>query len=194
VNIDYHVEVDGHYYSVPYKYARQQLDARLSQTTVECFHGSRRIASHLRSLSKGRHTTLIEHMPRAHREYAEWTPERITRWAADSGPFTAELARRIIESRDHPEQGYRTCLGILRLGKAYSAERLEAAAERALAIGALNYKSIESILKNRLDMQPLPSTPQLDAEASSTPIEHENIRGSLYYSLNTLNGDTNQCC
>jgi transposase len=132
-------------------------------------------------------------MPLKHREYAEWTPERITQWAAANGPATAELTRRIIASRDHPQQGYRTCLGIIRLGKSYGPERLEAAAKRALDIGALGYRSIESILKNGLDRQALPSTQMEDSRSVTPVLEHENIRGSIYYTLNPSNGDTQQC-
>ena len=187
VNIDYHVEVDRHYYSVPYRHAREQVDVRLTETTVEVYLKGRRIASHRRSLRKGRHTTLPEHMPPSHRKYAEWTPERIIRWAAKTGPSTAELARRIIASRMHPQQGYRSCLGILRLGKAYGPERLEAAARRALAIGAKSYRSVESILKSGLDMQPLPE----DVQARKAPIQHENIRGAHYYT--TTHGGPYEC-
>lgn len=184
VGIDYHVEVDGHYYSVPYKHAKKQLDVCLSEMTVECFFRGRRIASHARSMRKGGHTTVREHMPPAHRQYAHWTPERITRWAARTGPATAELARRIIASRRHPQQGYRTCLGILRLGKAYGPDRLEAASRRALAIGAKTYKSVASILEKGLDMQPLPDSHGESTSSPVSPIEHDNIRGALYYNLN----------
>ena len=186
VHVDYHVEVEGHYYSVPYKHAREQVDVRLTETTMEVFLKGRRIASHRRSLRKGRHTTLPEHMPPSHRKYAEWTPERIIRWAAKTGPSTAELARRIIDSRTHPQQGYRSCLGILRLGKAYGPERLEAAARRALAIGAKSYRSVESILTSGLDMQPLPE----EVQGSKAPIQHENIRGAHYY---TIHGGNYEC-
>lgn len=175
--IDYHVEVDGHYYSVPYQLAKKVFDLRLTATTVECFLRGRRVASHLRSLRRGSHTTVREHMPKAHRQYAEWTPERIERWASKVGPATAELTRRIIASRRHPQQGYRSCLGILSLSKAYGDERLEAAARRALSIGAKNYRSVASILKSGLDHQPLPEP----GEQLSLPIDHENIRGALYY-------------
>ena len=176
VNIDYHVAIDKHYYSVPYQLVKQQLEARVTSNTVELLHKGKRIASHRRSYQPGRHTTVNEHMPKAHREYAEWTPERLVRWAADTGPATAKLVEAILSSRPHPQHGFRACLGIMRLGKHYTTPRLEAASRRALAIGSCSYKSVESILKNGLDRKPLPST-TLDTPA----IEHDNLRGSDYY-------------
>src|SRR5215475_13369024 len=176
VNIDYHVEVDGHYYSVPYTLVRQQLDVRLSAAVVELFAKGKRVASHRRSSQKGRHSTVAAHMPRAHQQYAEWTPQRLIHWAATSGPATAQVVEAILASRPHPQQGFRSCLGIMRLGKSYSAERLEAACRRALTLGACSYKSIESILKKGLDRQPVPQPP---ASMASPP--HLNIRGPQYY-------------
>ena len=176
VNIDYHVEVNRHYYSVPYRLVKEKVDVRMTNTVVECFHNGRRVASHLRSHLAGRHTTVNEHMPRAHREYAEWTPERLVRWAAKSGGATAEVVERILSSRPHPQQGFRSCLGIMRLGKQYGPDRLEAACARALAINATSYKSLESILKKGLDKRLLPQqSPPLPM------IEHANLRGADYY-------------
>lgn len=176
VNIDYHVEVDGHYYSVPHALVKKTLEARIGAHTVECFHRGERVASHSRSPLKGRHTTLAEHMPEAHRHYAQWTPERIIRWAEKTGPATAGLIQTLLQRRAHPQQGFRAALGILRLGKGFGDERLEAACRRALHIGACSYKSVESILRQGLDRQlpTEPSQPQL-------PIAHENIRGADYY-------------
>jgi transposase len=177
VGIDYHVEITGHFYSVPYRYARTQIDVRLTETSVECFHRSRRIASHARSLRRGHHTTVQAHMPPAHRHVAEWTPERLTDWAARTGPATAQLIAEIMAARAHPQQGYRACLGIVRLGESHGRERLEAASRRALAIGARSYRSMASILKHGLDEHPLP-----EASEPATPIRHANIRGARYYS------------
>jgi transposase len=185
--IDYHVEVDGHYYSVPYQHARASVDLRITETTIECFVRGRRIASHVRSFRPGRHTTVREHMPKSHQQYAEWTPERILRWAAKTGPATEELARRIIASRTHPQQGYRSCLGVLRLGKAFGETRLEAACRRAVALNMTSYKSVESILKQGLDQQPVPP----DNPEHEPPIAHNNIRGALYY--NDLFGGSYEC-
>ncbi|SFQ08334.1 DNA replication protein DnaC [Ectopseudomonas toyotomiensis] len=146
VHIDYHVEVDGHYYSVPYQLVKKQLEVRLTARTVECFHANQRVASHLRSPHKERHSTQTEHMPKSHREHAEWTPQRLIRWAEQTGPNTAGVIEHILERRIHPTQGYRSCLGILRLGKTRGEVRLELACRRALSLGACSYRSLESIL------------------------------------------------
>ena len=176
VNIDYHVDVEGHYYSVPYQLVRKPLDARYTARTVECFHKGQRVASHIRSRLIGHHTTVAEHMPKSHREYAEWTPQRLIRWAEKTGPATTGVVQTILERRAHPQQGFRACLGILRLGKSFSDERLEAACRRALKIGSCSYKSIDSILRQGLDRRALPEQQSLDLS-----IEHDNIRGSDYY-------------
>lgn len=178
VNIDYHAEVDHHYYSVPYALVKQQLDVRLTATTVEFLHKGQRVASHLRSSERGRHTTLSEHMPKSHQQYAEWTPQRLVAWAAKTGPHTAALADKILASRPHPQQGYRSVLGLIRLAKTYTPERLEAACQRALATGAWGFKSVASILKTGLDRQPLPELEE--AQPSLLP-SHDNIRGAGYY-------------
>ena len=120
-NIDYHVEVDRHYYSVPYQLAGQQLEARFTATTVEIFHRGKRVASHPRSSAAYRHTTVREHMPKSHQAHLEWTPSRLIHWAETVvGPATAQVVRTILESKPHPEMGYRACLGIMSLGKTYS--------------------------------------------------------------------------
>lgn len=176
VHIDYHVEVEGHYYSVPYKLVRRQLDVRYTAHTVECLHAGQRVASHTRSALKGRHTTLTEHMPQAHRQMGEWTPQRIMQWAEKTGPATAALIAQLIASRRHPQQAFRACLGVLRLSKAYDEVRLEAACRRSLLAGSHSYKSVESILKLGLDAQAFESS-----EQPSLPLEHDNIRGADYY-------------
>jgi transposase len=176
VHIDYHVEVDGHYYSVPYQLVKHQLEVRLTAHTVECFNANQRVASHLRSLHKGRHTTQIEHMPKSHREHAEWTPQRLIRWAEQTGPNTAGVIAYILERRIHPQHGFRACLGILRLGKHYGEDRLEAACQRALALGACSYKSLESILRQGLERLPL-----AQQNLPLLPEEHINLRGPRYY-------------
>lgn len=178
VHIDYHVEVDGHYYSVPYQLVKKQLEVRLTAQTVECFHRGARVASHRRCALKGRHTTVTEHMPAAHRHYAEWTPQRLINWAEKTGPATATVIATILERRAHPQQGFRSALGIMRLGKNHGAGRLEAACQRALHIGALSYKSLESILRQGLDRKPLPEDAEQD---TTTPIAHAHIRGAGYY-------------
>jgi transposase len=175
VNIDYHVVVDKHYYSVPYQLIHQTLDVRLSATTVELFHQAKRVAAHLRSFQPGKFTTLDEHRPKSHQKYLEWTPGRIVQWAQKTGPSCAQLVRQIMESRPHPEQGFRSCLGIIRLGKADGQERLEAACRRALHFGTCSYRSVESILQRRLDQEPLEEELPLNSPA------HVNVRGREYY-------------
>ena len=176
VHIDYHVEVERHYYSVPYTLVKKKLDVRYTASTVECFYRNKRVASHLRDDRRGRHTTVKEHMPVNHRKYLEWTPDRFKRWAAKVGPQTLILTETLLVKRGHPQQAYRSLMGILRLGKSYGNQRLEAACERALHINALSYRSIESILKNGLDQKPLPGT-----NNEGTPVQHNNIRGAGYY-------------
>ena len=176
VNIDYHIEVEGHYDSVPYQLVKQTLDVRIGAQVVECLYQGKRVASHRRAHSKGRHTTVIEHMPLAHQQYAQWTPQRLVRWAQQAGGATARVVEAILASRPHPQQGFRSCLGILRLGKTYGDARLEAACQRALVLGALSYRSIESILKRGLDRTPLP-----EPAPTVEPLDHPNIRGPKYY-------------
>src|SRR6266702_4313534 len=135
VNIDYHIELHGHYYSVPSALIHEHVDARLTATTVDIFHRGQRIAAHLRSHVRGRHTTDPAHMPKAHQRHLEWTPSRLTTWARTIGPQTAALVQAILADRPHPEQGYRSCLGLLRLAKGYGPDRLEAASTRAVAVG-----------------------------------------------------------
>ena len=183
VNIDYHIEVEGHYYSVPYNYVRQQVNIRITDTTVEVFFKSQRIASHQLALqtprNKGRHTTIKEHMPKSHQKQGEWSPERLISWARKVGEHTVKVVENILSSRTHVEQGYRSCLGVMRLGKTYSDQRLEAACKRACFLRSYSYKSIESILKKNLDKEPLPDD-QKDKSAATLP-HHQNVRGANYY-------------
>ena len=178
VNIDYHIEVDRHYYSVPYQLIHEKVEVRLTGTTMEVFFKGHRVASHLRSYLPGRYTTLPEHMPKAHQKYLEWTPSRLIQWAGTIGPQTQKLLSFILENRPHPEQGYRSCLGVLRLKNRYSSQRLEAACARALAFKAYSYKNVESILKNGLDQQPLERS---SSQTRLPLLEHENLRGRHYY-------------
>jgi len=175
VGIDYHVEVEKHYYSVPYRFARKEVEARLTPQTVEIFLKGERIAAHRRGSGNYQYTTLPEHMPASHRRYADWTIERIRREAAAIGPATAALCELILERRPHPEQGFRACRGIVRL-RTFGHERLEAAATRAIELGTLNYPSVRSILEHKLDRQPRRRRP-----TDTTPILHVNIRGPRYY-------------
>ncbi len=176
VNIDYHVAIAGNYYSVPYQLVNQTLDVRLTDTAVECFHKNKRVASHLRLPRQGQYATHTAHMPKNHQDYAEWTPERLVRWAEKAGPQTAAAVETILRARPHPQQGFRACLGLMRLGKEHGPERLEAACARALATQTVTFTSIESILKRKLDQRPLPQK-----HPEKPPLEHDNIRGPEYY-------------
>ena len=173
---DYHVEVDKHYYSVPSRLIRATVEARITDMTVEILHKGSRIASHVRSGVPHRYTTVAEHMPSSHRRYAEWTPARMMRAAAIIGPATIALVEAIMKAKHHPEQGFRACLGILRLEKSYGAQRLEAACHRGNDIGATSYGSVASILRHGLDK----AYAQENAPQGE-PIRHANIRGRGYY-------------
>lgn len=177
VGLDYHVDVDGHFYSVPYRHARETVEVRLTARGVEIFLRGERIAAHLRGSGDGKHTTHNEHMPASHRRYSEWTIERILAEARACGPSVALLCQMILEHRPHPEQGFRTTMGIVRLAKVYGVARLEAACERALLVSARSYGAVKSILDNRLDGQPVR---RRDGEAGGA-VAHPNIRGSTYY-------------
>jgi len=176
VGIDYHIEVDRHFYSVPHPLARREVEARLTATTIEVFHAGQRVASHVRSPKQGRHTTEAAHMPKSHRAHMEWTPGRFLNWSLEIGPHTRDLVRLLLTNRPHPEMGYRSCLGLLSLAKSYGHARLEAACERALLLGAPSRTSVLSILKRGLDHLP----PSGDQE-SDAPLAHENVRGATYY-------------
>ena len=175
VGIDYHVEVAGFFYSVPHALIREQVDTRATVGTIEVFHHGQRVASHARRYGGPRHGTLPDHMPSAHRRYAEWTPERFVRQARDIGPNTEALILAILARRPHPEQGFRSCLGVLRLFRGLEAVRAEAVSNRAVEVGALTYASVASILKYRLDR----STPSQTVDEA--PLLHGNIRGSGYF-------------
>jgi transposase len=177
VNIDYHVEYDRHYYSVPYTLVRQKLEVRATASTVEVYKGARRVASHPRERGRKRFVTDPAHMPPSHRAHMEWTPSRMLSWAKTVSPHTACLAEKILASKPHPEHAYRACLGLMSLAKRYGNDRLGAACARALASGAVSYTSVKSILQENLDRAPL--RPLL---AAPPPPKHENLRGPSYYS------------
>jgi transposase len=176
VSIDYHVAVDGNCYSVPYQLVGARVDIRLTAHTVEVLRGGRRVASHARSLGRGAYQTDPHHRPHSHQQYLEWSPSRLIRWATTIGPHTATLVETILHERPHPEQGYRACLGILRLGKYYPPARVEAAAARALASHAHSYRSLKSILERGLEQLPLELTPPPLARPP-----HGHVRGAAYF-------------
>jgi transposase len=176
VNIDYHVEYEDNYYSVPHALVRQEMELRITRYTIEVLAKSKRVASHPRSYRKGHFETLSEHMPAAHRAHADWSPGRLLTWGSSVGPSTAELIKRLLTEKKHPEQGYRACLGLMRLARNHGHTRMEAACERALAVGAHRYRSVASILEKGLDRQPL--APQ---QAELALPDHANVRGPGYY-------------
>lgn len=159
-----HIEVDGHFYSVPYPLVKRQVDVRLSATTVEVLHQGQRVASHVRSPRRGGYTTVTSHLP-----------ERLLRWAHTIGPATAAVTAQLLGARRHPQQAFNTCFGVLRLSTSDSEAHLEAACTRALTLGTVSYKSLAMILEKGLDQRPLPTL-----EASSLPPDHANLRGAEY--------------
>jgi len=179
VNIDYHVELERHYYSVPYALVGAAVEICYSKTTVSIFHQGKRVATHRRSFQMGHHTTEAEHRPDCHRRYLEWTPSRLIGWGRTIGPQTAAVVEKMLASRRFPEQAYRSCLGLLRLAKTFGDERLEAACHRALRLDCVSYKSVKSILQTGLDQQPLPQKLPL-----RSPVEHSNLRGAHYFEEN----------
>ena len=176
VHIDYHVEFEKHFYSVPYTLIHKEVDIRATEHAVEIFYRQRRQAAHPRSVALGRFTTQAEHMPPAHRAYSEWSPERFQGWAEQIGPHTAELIAVVLAARVHPQQAYRTCLGVLGLAKRYTAVRLEAACRYALPSGIHSYKGLHHILEAQLDRL-MPAEPPPAVRAT----DHANLRGPTYY-------------
>jgi len=174
VHIDYHVAIEKTYYSVPYTLIGQSVDIRCTPSIIEIYHKSKRVASHMRSNKPGAFVTENLHMPNEHRQYLEWTPERIKLWGEKIGPHTKSLMEAIMERRTHPEHGFRSCLGLIRLSRTYSPERLEKACKRALEIEAYNYRSVKSLLAMKLE--------ETVVEISERAIPfHANIRGGDYY-------------
>ena len=178
--IDYHIEYDRHFYSVPHRFVGQVLEIRATASTLECFHKGQRIASHPRARGGG-FTTCAEHMPRAHRAHQDWSPSRFLRWAAAIGPSAYAVVEWQLTNRPHPEHGYRRCLGLLSHARRYGKPRLEAACTRALHISAPNYRSVTSILKQGLDQQPLPERHDTENDPQLALPLHENVRGADYY-------------
>jgi transposase len=175
-SIDYHVEYAGHYYSVPHALVGEQVELRIDEHTVEVLYKGRRVAAHALDGRRGAHTTLAEHMPASHREHAQWSPAKLLAWGERIGAACAGVVRWQMEHRPHPEQGYRACLGLMRLAREYGTERLEAACARALSIRAPYYRSVSSILASGLDRQGVVG----DAPQAAMPA-HENVRGPGYY-------------
>lgn len=181
VHIDYHVELEAHYYSVPYTLLGELVEARLTDCTVEIFHQGVRVAGHIRSFLKGKSTTLLEHMPRKHQEYVKWTPERLVAWAEKTGAATADVVHNIMQQRQHPQQGFRACLGVLRLSDKYGAPRLEQACRRAASFGAYSCRHVRSILERNLDGEMLPEPTTATTPPTRATEPHENLRGATAF-------------
>ncbi|HEX4216701.1 MAG TPA: hypothetical protein VIA06_25575 [Candidatus Dormibacteraeota bacterium] len=177
-NIDYHVQFDDHFYSLPHRLVRQKVEVWATASTVEIYHRGHRVASHAREYGRRRYITDPAHRPASHRAHLEWTPSRLIEWAGTVGPEVAAVAEQILLSRPHPEHGYRACLGLMSLSRRYGSDRLAAACVRALAANAGSYTSVKSILSQNLDRLPPPS-PQLSV--LPPPPAHENLRGADYY-------------
>lgn len=198
VNIDYHAETGQHYYSVPHPLVGEHVMVRMTDSTIECFFKGGRVAAHVRSYLKGRHTTLPEHMPAAHRKHMKWTPARLLNWGQNIGAGTRAAVQWQFDHRPHPEQGYRACLGLLNLSKTYGEGRLEAACRRALSTGSPTRGRIKAILKANLDQHPdlFPAADTAPATASRT---HGNVRGAEYFrdssteSTTTDEGNDDSC-
>jgi len=176
VHIDYHIAVDDRFYSVPYTLLKQEVEVRRSGAIVEIYHKGERIASHTVVTAKYGRSTQDAHMPESHKQYVGWTPERLLAWVANTGPCTREVGETILSSHAHPQQGFRSCLGLIRLSNSYGAERTEAACRKALAMHSANYKVVKTILANNVDKQP-----DKPVEAPVSSVEHQNIRGADYY-------------
>jgi len=176
VNIDCHIEVEGHYYSVPYRWVREQVETRLTDAVLEVFAKGKRITSHVRSYTRAQHSTTVAHLPPQHQQYLGWSPERFMSWAERHGTSVKLVVERFLSGRQHPLRAYRTCLGLIDLGKTFGDDRLEAACHRALHVNAVNYRSIESMLKTGMDKKPL----ILDTPQATLPL-HENVRGPTYF-------------
>lgn len=179
VHLDYHVEYLKHYYSVPYQLVKEEVMIHAGDRLVTIFYQGKQVAIHPRSHHQGGHSTDATHMAKAHRKHEEWSPQRFLSWAAGIGPQTLVVVQYQLESRPHPEHGYRTCLGLLSLTKKYGKQRLEAACNRAKDIGGMNYKSIASILAKSLDKVPLETADE--SPQTTLPLDHDNVRGADYY-------------
>jgi transposase len=175
------VEVDKRYYSVPYQLIHEKVESRSTSSVVEIYYKGHRVSSHPRLRVRGDFSTLPEHMPRSHREHLEWTPSRLMGWAKKTGPATGRLVCEILHRRRHPEQGFRSCLGILSLARRYEAHRLEAACARAEQLSSYSYRTVKNILRSGLDRVAM----EKDPESTPRP-EHENIRGAAHYAEGEL--------
>lgn len=179
VRPNYHIMIDKHFYSVPYKHVSEKVDAKISANFIEIYHSGLRIACHPIGLQGSKlYHTIPEHMPKQHSEYAKWTPERFQKWASEIGLYTLELICKILKSKEYPQHAFNSCFGVFSLAKKYSPERIEKASQRALAVNAITYRSLKNILENNLDQS------EYAPPVEMPPVKHENIRGAAYYAQN----------
>ncbi len=188
LNIDYHINYDDHFYSAPHTLIQEELWCRAGYQIVEILYKGTRIASHVRSFNKFAYSTMPEHRPASHREHAKWTPARIIEWGSSTGPHTEALIKAVIESKPHPEQGYRSSLGIIRLVDKFGKDRLEKAAQKALLIGSPSYKTVKTMLQRNMESAPLEraqakAPPKANSENGEQLefLARENVRGQDYY-------------
>lgn len=173
VNVDYHVQLAEHFYSVPYTLVREEIEARLTATTIEIFYRGRRVASHARSIMRFRFTTDPAHMPEAHKRHFAGA-DAVIAWASSVGPMTEAMVNRILDAQPIREQGWRSAKGLQRLAGKYGDARVEKACAHALHFGARSYKPVERLLVLGREEQPLP-------DATKKVIAHENVRGPGYF-------------
>ena len=176
VNIDYHIQLKGSYYSVPYQLIGREVEARYTATCVDIYHENKRVAFHKRLYRKGSYSTHKQHMASSHRAYAEWTPSRMIRWAKTFGPNMEKLTETILTQKPHPEMGFRTCLGILKAAKRFNdTEAVELTAQKMLQLRSYRVKHFTSIVNNKTYLD------QAKGQTLSLPVDHENLRGATYY-------------
>ena len=173
---DYHVRLEGHYYSVPYTLTSETVLCRLTANTVEILHNNQRIASHSRSDKRDGQTTCRAHMPKHHQRYQSWSPQTFVDWAKQKGSPITHVANHILTTKKHPEQCNKIHEGLRRLDKRFGTARLNHACSRALACHCISFRSIESILKAGLDKQPYLQPVSIQGHP-----EHTNLRGAQYY-------------
>jgi len=176
--------VDHHFYSVPHALIHQEVRVRITDSVVEVFHHGERVASHKKDPAPGRHTTLSAHMPASHQAVSGWSPERFLEWASRVGNATRQMVEVLLSSRRHPQQAYRSCLGLLSLARKDSPSTLEHACRRALALGVCSYREVRVLMESTSSRK----TPAEDAR-SHPPTTHDNIRGARYYATLDSKGD-----
>lgn len=178
VSIDYHIRFSDHFYSVPHQLVKEEVEIRASHHTIQILYKGKPVTSHVRQYASGGFTTRPEHMPTAHQKQQQWTPGRLKDWAQKLGPDVLGFTQQLLDTKQHPEQAYRACLGLLNMERDYGAQRLNAACHRAMSCGGRRVGNVRSILQTGLDKVPL--TPEKEQETRVT-VSHENIRGADFF-------------